>query len=134
MQDINPNFGGNGTRFFVAPSFVQGATFPATSPGPTPGIHRNSLTGPGYNNVNLSLAKAFGLPRVPALGENAKFEVRADVYNLFNKLNINPNSIDGFLGAVNPDGTLSGSPNADFGVAGSALGSRTIQFQARFSF
>jgi hypothetical protein len=134
MQDINPNFGGNGTRFFVAPSFVQGATFPATSPGPTPGIHRNSLTGPGYNNVNLSLAKAFGLPRVPALGENAKFEVRADVYNLFNKLNINPNSIDGFLGSVNPDGTLSGSPNADFGVAGSALGSRTIQFQARFSF
>jgi hypothetical protein len=134
MQDINPNYAGNGTRFFVAPSFVQGATFPATSPGPTLGIHRNSLTGPGYNNVNLSLAKAFGLPKVPALGESAKFEVRADVYNFFNKLNINPNSIDGFLGSVNPDGTLNGTPNADFGVAGSALGSRTIQLQARFSF
>jgi hypothetical protein len=92
------------------------------------------LTGPGYNVVNLSLAKAFGLPNNRVLGENAKFEVRADVYNFFNKLNINPLSIDSFLGSVNPDGTLSGTPNGDFGVAGSALGSRTIQLQARFSF
>ena len=26
------------------------------------------------------------VPRVPALGENANFEVRADVYNFFNKI------------------------------------------------
>jgi hypothetical protein len=134
MQSTNPNFGGDGTKFFIPPTFVQGATFPATSPPPTPGIHRNSLTGPGYNNVDLSLAKAFGLPNNRVLGENARFEVRADVYNIFNKLNLNPNSIDGFLGSVNPDGTLSGTPNGDFGVAGSALGSRTVQLQARFSF
>jgi Carboxypeptidase regulatory-like domain len=134
QQDINPNYGGDGTKFFVPPTFVQGATFPAASPAPTPGIHRNSLNGPGYNNLNASLAKAFGLPKIRALGENAKFELRADVYNVFNKLNINPNSIDGFLGSVNPNGTLNGTPNADFGVAGSALGSRTIQLQARFSF
>lgn len=63
-----------------------------------------------------------------------KSEVRADVYGFFNKLNINPNSIDGFLGSVNPDGTLIGAPNADFGVTGSVLGSRTVQLQARFSF
>jgi hypothetical protein len=134
MQSTNPNYGGDATRFFLPPTFVQGATFPATSPGPHPGIHRNSLTTPGYNNVNLSLAKGFGLPRVPALGENARFEIRADVYNFFNKVNINPQSIDSFIGAVNPDGTISGTPNSDFGVAGSALGSRTIQLQARFSF
>ncbi|MBZ5663783.1 MAG: carboxypeptidase-like regulatory domain-containing protein [Acidobacteriia bacterium] len=134
MQNTNPNYGGDGTKFLVPPTFVQGAPFPATSPGPTPGIHRNSLNGPGYNAVDLSLAKGFGFPRIPALGENVKFEIRADVYNLFNKLNINPNSIDGFLGSVNPDGTLNGTPNPDFGVAGSALGSRTIQLQARFSF
>jgi hypothetical protein len=70
----------------------------------------------------------------PSFGVNAKFEIRADVYNFFNKLNINPNSIDGFLGSVNPDGRLNGVPNADFRVAGSALGSRSIQLQARFSF
>ena len=84
--------------------------------------------------MDVSLAKGFGLPKMRLLGENAKFEFRADVYNLFNKLNINPNSIDGFIGSVNPDGTLNGSPNSDFGVAGGALGSRTVQLQARFSF
>ncbi len=90
------------------------------------------MNGPGYNDVDASLAKAFGLPRIPGLGENAKFEIRADIYNLFNKTNINPQSINGNLGSVAPDGTV--TPNSNFGVAGSALGSRTIQLQARFSF
>jgi hypothetical protein len=67
------------------------------------------------------------------MGENVKFEIRADIYNFFNKLNINDASIDGNLGSVGPDGTVT-SVNSDFGVAGSALGSRTIQLQARFSF
>jgi hypothetical protein len=134
MQAVNPNYRGNGSNFFVPPTFVNGATFPAYSSVPTPGIHRNSQTGPGYNDVDLSLAKGFGLPKMRLLGENAKFEFRADIYNLFNKLNINPNSIDGFIGSVNPDGTLNGSPNSNFGVAGGALGSRTVQLQARFSF
>jgi hypothetical protein len=69
---------------------------------------------------------------VPVLGENAKFEIRADTYNLFNKTNINTSSIDTNLGSVSPNGTV--TPNSDFGVAGSALGSRTVQLQARFSF
>jgi hypothetical protein len=132
QQSTNPNYGGNGTNFFVAPSYVQGAAFPATSPAPLPGMERNSLNGPGYSDVDLSLSKAFGLPKVPGLGENAKFEIRADIYNLFNKTNINGQSIDGNLGSVAPDGTV--TPNGDFGVAGSALGSRTVQLQARFSF
>ena len=111
--------------------------FPATSPAPAPGIHRNVLNGPGYNDVDASLSKGFGLPKNRVLGENARFEVRADVYNLFNKTNLNVQSIDATLGSVAPDGTV--TPNADFGVAGgngqqAALGSRTIQLQARFSF
>jgi hypothetical protein len=133
QQSINPNYGGDGTQFFVAPTFLPGANFPGTSAGPTPGISRNSLRGPGYNDVDLSLAKAFGMPKFRLIGENAKFEVRADIYNIFNKTNINPASIDGNLGSVAPDGTVT-SINSDFGVAGSALGSRTVQLQARFSF
>jgi len=82
--------------------------------------------------VDVSLSKAFGFPRVRVLGENAKFEIRADIYNFFNKTNINVASIDGNLGSVAPDGTV--TPNGGFGVAGSALGSRTVQLQARFSF
>lgn len=132
-QATNPNFGGDGTKFFLPPTFVAGPTFPATAPAPAPGIRRNSLTGPGYDDVDLSLAKAFGLPKNKALGENAKFEIRGDIYNIFNKTNINVNSIDSVLGSVGPTGTVT-SVNSDFGVAGAALGSRTIQLQARFSF
>jgi hypothetical protein len=133
MQSTNPNYGGDGTKFLAPPTFVAGPSFPATTPGPVPGIHRNSLNGPGYNDVDFSLAKAFGLPKMKGLGENARFEVRADVYNFFNKNNINVQSINGNLGSVNPDGTVA-TVNPNFGVAGGALGSRTVQLQARFSF
>ena len=129
---VNPNYNGDGTQYFPGPTYVIGATFPATSPAPVPGIHRNSLNGPHYNDVDASLTKSFGLPRMPVLGENATFSFRADAYNLFNKLNISTSSINTTLGSVNPDGTT--VPNSDFGVAGSALGSRTVQLQARFSF
>jgi hypothetical protein len=133
MHNTNPNYGGNGTPFFTGPTYVTAPAFPAISPAPLPGIHRNSLSGPGYNDVDVSLAKGFGLPKMPLLGESARFEIRADVYNFFNKININTASIDGRLGSVNPDGSVANF-NTNFGVAGNALGSRTIQLQARFSF
>jgi Carboxypeptidase regulatory-like domain/TonB dependent receptor len=133
MQTTNPNYGGNGTAYFTAPAFAVGQAFPATALPPTPGIHRNSLNGPDYNDVDASLSKGFGLPNNRLLGENAKLEVRVDTYNLFNKLNLSTASIDNTLGSVNPDGTIQ-SMNSDFGVARNALGSRTVQLQARFSF
>lgn len=132
LTGINPNYAGDGTRFFAAPTYTLGPAFPATAPGPLPGIHRNSLNGPGYDDFDGTLAKNFGLPNNRVLGENAAFEVRADAYNLFNKTNINASMIDTSLGSVAPDGTL--TPNSDFGVAGGALGGRTVQLQARFSF
>lgn len=132
FESQNSNFGGDGTTFFLPPTYVQGAPFPATSPAPAPGIKRNVLNGPNYNDVDASLTKAFGLPKMPILGENAKFEVRADTYNLFNKTNIDTTSIDNILGTVHADGTV--SPNSSFGIASRALASRTVQLQARFSF
>jgi hypothetical protein len=133
MQAINPNFRGNGTTYFTPPQFAVGPTFPATAAPPAPGIQRNSLNGPRYNDLDASLTKAFGFPNVPVLGEDSKLEFRLDTYNLFNKLNVATSSIDNTLGSVNPDGTIQ-SVNGDFGVARNALGSRTIQLQARFSF
>ncbi len=130
---INPNYNGNGAKFFAPPTFANGPAFPAVAAPPLPGIHRNTLNGPGYNDVDASLSKAFGLPNMKVLGEGAKFEVRADAYNVFNKLNINGQRIDSTVGSINPDGTLT-NINSDFGVAGAALGSRTVQLQARFSF
>ena len=133
MGNTNPNFGGNGTTYFIAPTYPMAPGFPLISSGIAPGIQRNSLNGPGYNDVDMSLTKAFGLPSNKILGEGARIEVRADFYNIFNKLNINDGSIDTFLGSADTNGTLLGT-NGHFGVAGSALGSRTIQLQARFSF
>ncbi|HEX6770746.1 MAG TPA: TonB-dependent receptor [Acidobacteriaceae bacterium] len=131
-QSINPNFGADATKYFIGPRFADGPAFPAVSPLPQPGIQRNSLNGPGYQDLDGSLTKAFGLPKMPVLGESARVEFRADAYNLFNKTNLDVSSINTTVGSVSPDGTV--SPNSSFGVAGKALGSRTVQLQARFSF
>jgi hypothetical protein len=133
---VNPNYGGNATKYFAPPVYVQGPAFPATAPAPTPGIHRNSLTGPGYQDVDASLTKAFGLPKMPVLGDAARFEFRADVYNLFNKTNVNTADMDDTIGSAAPNGTIT-SINSHFGIpnnGNAALGSRTVQLQARFSF
>jgi hypothetical protein len=89
---------------------------------PAPGIDRNSFGGPGYRNVDFTIAKAFGLPNTRVLGESAKFEVKANMFNVFNLLNINPSSLSTNIA------------NPGLGQASSALGSRTIDLQARFSF
>jgi hypothetical protein len=89
---------------------------------PRPGADRNSFTGPSYRDVDASLAKNFGLPHVPFLGEGAGLEIRADAFNVFNILNLNP-------GSVTNDVTV-----ATFGQDRSPLGGRTITLQARFSF
>ena len=89
---------------------------------PAPGVIRNSFPGPGYRNVDFTFAKAFGLPHMRVLGEDAKVEIKANMFNAFNLLNLNPTSISNNIG------------NPGLGQAQSALGSRTIDFQARFSF
>lgn len=103
---------------------ISGPAFPGVAAGlpPRPGIARNSFTGPGYRNVDATFGKAFGFPKVPVLGENAKLEIRADVFNLFNNLNFDPTRVSNNI-------TL-----ANFGQDTTALGARTISFQTRFSF
>lgn len=44
-------------------------------------------------DLDGSLSKASGIPKVPILGENAKFEIRVDAFNLLNNLNFNVGSI-----------------------------------------
>ena len=133
MGPTNQNFEGDATTVFTPPAYVNGPAYPASAPAPAPGIQRNSLNGPNYRDLDASLSKAFGLPANRVLGENAKFEVRADAYNLFNETNINGAAIDNTIGSVGPDGTVT-SVNTHFGVANSGLNGRTVQLQARFSF
>jgi hypothetical protein len=115
------NFPGGGTLYFTEPTGPQGPAFPAVGPIPSaPGVGRNSQSGPHYFNIDMTLAKAFGLPRMPVLGENARIDFRANFYNIFNKLNL-----------TNMEANIESS---NFGMAKEGLGGRVIEMQARFSF
>ena len=116
------NFAGGGSAYFTAPIYTSTAFPTLPTSFPTPGIAKNSFTGPKYQDLDATLTKDFGLPKLPVLGEDAKFEIRADVFNLFNNTNLD-------VTQISKDFTAS-----DFGVIGKALGSRTVNFQARFSF
>jgi hypothetical protein len=105
-----------------------GTNFGSALP-PSPGVHRNSFNGPGYRDIDLTLAKAFGIPKMPVLGENARLEVRLDAYNIFNLLNFDPQSISNNVGDP-----VKGLNNPSFGRAQTALGGRVMTLGARFSF
>lgn len=120
------NYPKGGAAYFTVPSYTAytGQSTPAYGnalPQP-PGIERNSLNGPQYRDVDLTLAKAFGLPNMKGLGESARLEFRVDAYNIFNNLNFNPGSISNNIA------------NANFGQATTALSGRVITMGARFSF
>lgn len=112
-------FPGGGLDYFIPP---PAGSF--TTP-PLPGVGRNYLRGPGYFNVDTTVVKRFGLPDFAFLGESAGIELRMNVYNLFNTLNLEPFR-------VKDDNTQIQHP--DFGRALHVLQGRVIEFQARFSF
>lgn len=131
-KDFNRNYSRGALAYFTVPTYTPvpgSAGQTATGPVPQrPGVARNSLNGPGYKDVDATISKSFGLPKVPVLGENAKFDFRVDAFNLFNNLNLSGSSI---VTNISTDGVTS---NPSFGQAQSALGSRTLDIQARFSF
>src|SRR5260370_39081222 len=87
MTVANSNFPKGGAAYFSPTTY---AGFMGTALPPSPGVARNSLNLPGYKDVDLTLAKAFGLPKARVLAENARIEFRVDAYNLFNNLNLDP--------------------------------------------
>jgi len=116
--------------YFAPPAVTAGPAFPATGgiAPQAPGVGRNSFTGPGYRDVDATVSKNFGLPRIRGLGENAHFVIRADAFNLFNNLNFKPG------GASNGGGISDNIQAKNFGQAQSALGSRAVTLLARFEF
>jgi hypothetical protein len=110
---VGGNFPGGGAKFFDT-----------TTVGP-PGIGRNSFRGPKYSAVDLSFAKQTRFGRIRGLGEGANLELRANLFNAFNQLNLQP------LQFFDP-GTIVSDPN--FGRSLNGLAGRVIELQARFSF
>lgn len=108
------NFPGGGSAFFstAAPAGFQ-----------LPGIGRNSFRGPNYFNVDMTASKKFGLGSI--LGEGGNLEVRANFFNIFNLLNLQP---------FNFNSPSTQVQNALFGRAERGLAGRVIEIQGRLSF
>jgi hypothetical protein len=116
------NFPNGALAYFTVPDFPT-MGIPAA---PSTNVHRNMFRGPGYLGNDFQFAKAFGLPKWGFLGENARLNLQANVYNLFNKLNLmTPNN------TISNDGITS---NPQFGQSQGAFAGRIVELQARFSF
>jgi hypothetical protein len=112
------NFPNGGKSYFVITSPTSG---PTTLP---PGIGRNSWRGPGFLSTDMSIGKTTSLSGLH-LGEAAKLDLRANFYNIFNKLNLQPIS----FGSAN-----STIENQDFGLSPGGTAGRVVELLARFSF
>jgi hypothetical protein len=107
------DFPGGGAKFF---DFTQS--------GP-PGIGRNSFRGPHYFSTDLTVGKVFGLAGAKYFGDVAKLDLRANFFNIFNQLNLQP-----FLF----DSNATHADRATFGQADAGLAGRVVELQARLSF
>jgi hypothetical protein len=114
-----------GQNYFTPPTYKAVGTNTAftatnvTSP-PGPAIERGLFTGPSFQNLNASITKGFNFPKAKVIGEAARLEFRADIYNVFNQTELTA-----------PTATIL---STTFGQSQGALGSRTIELQSRFSF
>jgi hypothetical protein len=125
-------FGGAGTDT-SNDAFINGSNFPGggsaffSTAAPVgfqlPGIGRNSFRGPRYFDVDMSVAKKFGLSNL--VREGATFEVKANFFNLFNLLNLQP---------FNFNSPSTQVQNPLFGQAERGLAGRVVEIQGRLSF
>jgi hypothetical protein len=126
------NFPGGGAPYFTIIKDASNNIAP-------PGIGRNAFRGPKYFGFDMSFVKETRLPFL-RLGEETKLELRANVFNVFNKLNLAPFTFNSDAtrigrfssGATGTPGTI--ATNDRFGKAQSGLAGRVIELQARFRF
>ncbi len=113
LTTANVNFPGGGSAYFATP---MGTSLPA--------IQRNSFRGPDYRDIDLSLSKNFKLD-VFHLGEQSNLQIRANLYNAFNILN---------LSNFNFGDSNTNIDDPTFGRALTAYAGRVVELQARFTF
>ncbi len=135
--NINPNFAGSlytsGSTSARVARFFNPNAFLAPAYGTVGNLGRDSLTGPGYRNLDLSLSK------VTELAESTRLQFRAEFFNILNHTNLQtPNAVvysagptQGSAASQNTAAVL--SPTA--GVVTSTAGtSRQIQLSLKLLF
>lgn len=91
-------------------------------------VGRNELFGPDLRTVDMALSKFFTLSRLSA--GRGRIELRAEVFNLFNRANFGPPSLVAFSGTTDNE-----QPLASFGQIRTTITSaRQAQLGLRISF
>ena len=101
--------------------FLSGLFTPADFPIPAPGqqgnLGRNTFTNPGLFNINLLITREF---KIPWRGEGAVLQVRGEIFNVINRVNLNE--------------VRSNMAAGLFGRATDSYGPRSSQLGLRFVF
>jgi outer membrane receptor protein involved in Fe transport len=135
---LYPELVGNPYVSTPAGRVFNAAAFADPAYGTFGNLGRNTLVGPGFSNVNLSIAKQFKLP-----WEGLRLEIRADAYDLFNHINYNnPDANVGYscasyttsCGAANGGTLVDGSAGLLTNSAGYAATTRILQLGAHITF
>jgi hypothetical protein len=134
--NVNPAFTGSlythGTTAQRVAQYFNPAAFSAPAYGTVGNAGRDSLTGPAYNDVDLSLAKT------TKLTEQARIQFRAEFFNVLNHTNLGTPSETVFSSgptqgtAANQTAAIALSPTA--GVVTSAATTRQIQLGLKLLF
>jgi hypothetical protein len=130
------------TSAFLPPNvgnFPAGGTNTFTTDAPVPsfpGIGRNSFRGPRFSQFDFTFVKNFGLPQMKVIGDTAKIQLRLNMFNAFNKLNLTPFAFgsSSTLITTNNNGMGVPQPNPQFGFATTGLAGRTLSLEGRFVF
>ena len=95
-------------------SLPGSATFSAPTPGTEGNELRNRFSGPGFANIDMSLAKRFPIK------DWAQFEIRGEAFNLFNRVNL--------------ANFINDQSNGNFGRSTTAFNARYFQLAGRLTF
>jgi hypothetical protein len=118
MPDV-PSFGRHISteRSDFLKGIFSASDFPTPAAGSEGNLGRNTYDGPGFANVNLSAQRIFALK---GLGEKGTFELRGEIINLFNRVNL-----------TNPVSDLS---DTQFGYSTGQSSARSIQVTGHIRF
>jgi hypothetical protein len=105
--------------------WINPKAFALPAPGTLSPLGRNTIPGPNFFQVDMSLSREF------AIREGYRFEIRADAFNISNsfRAGISPPSLNAGQSGVN---TTYGT--STFGQITSALDPRILQLAMKFSF
>jgi hypothetical protein len=117
--------------------WLNPAAFSTPAPGDYGNLGRNALRGPGFSQLDLMLSKRIAVTETQAL------EIRADFYNVLNRVNFSnpPATLPNALPSLQPGESFSMTTAPGFGVMTSTVGrtvglgtSRQIQLGMRYTF